>query len=204
MRSEAFDFLSNLNTLWAIILGAVLATAGGLAAFFIEGWIERHRRERSAALFFGETLCTLQIILEFAADARGIGDPYGPVTMRMLRFARREIEIYERNRENLFWLNDVALRARIHTLVLRLTMPLEGIFDTSREISELEFRLKSLPQSDPAAREELARDIAQLRERRDEGFGFVMETTKLLKAPINALEPLAHQSFSTLVTVARQ
>ena len=148
MKPEAFDFLNNLSTIWAIIIGAVLATAGGLIATWIERNIDRHHRERNAALFFGEMLSTLDVILEFATHARGIGDPYGPITMRFLRSARREIDIYDRNRETVFFLSDGVLRARIHTVILRLTMPLDGLFDFTQEIALTEAQLKALPPGD--------------------------------------------------------
>jgi len=36
VRAETFDFVSNLDTLWAVVAGAVLATAGGFVATQIE------------------------------------------------------------------------------------------------------------------------------------------------------------------------
>src|SRR5258706_9651446 len=129
MSPESFDFLSNLSTLWSVILGALLATAGGLAGGQLEYFLESRRRERDSALFFAEVLSTLRIILDLAKGARKVGDPYGPITMRMLRSARREVDLYERNRETLYALKKGDLRARIHTIVLRLSMPLDGLFD---------------------------------------------------------------------------
>jgi len=51
--------------------------------------------------FFGEVLSTVAVVLKLAHRTKQIGDPFGPVTLRMLRAVRREIEIYERNRESL-------------------------------------------------------------------------------------------------------
>lgn len=202
MKPEAYDFLNNLSTIWAIIIGAVLATAGGLLATWIERHIERRQREMNAALFFGEMLSTVDVLLEFAAQAWHIGDPYGPVTLRMLRAARREIEIYDRNRESLFFLRDAHLRARIHTIILRLAMPVDSVFDFTQEIAMTEAQLKALP-ADDADREEVSRRIADLRQRRDSSFEFVTENAKQLKQAIADLEPIAHQSFSQLAQVAR-
>jgi hypothetical protein len=202
VRAEDYDFLSNLSTIWAIVIGAMLATAGGLVATWIERHIEYRQRERSAALFFGETLSTLAILLEFAAEARGIGDPYGAITMRMLRSARREIDIYDRNRESLFFVRSGNLRARIHTVVLRVSMPLDGIFDFTQEIALAEAHLKALPPN-ADERKEVAGRLDYLRERRDQGFDFVMENSAQLKPVIDDLEPIAHQSFRQLAQVAR-
>src|SRR5665213_1597106 len=100
MFGEIFDSASNQSALWAVVLGALLATMGGFAATQLERIVEHNRRERNAALFFGELLTTLQIILKFAKDAHGRGDPYGPITMRMLQSARKEIDIYDLNSES--------------------------------------------------------------------------------------------------------
>src|SRR5579864_4075349 len=143
LNPENFDFISNFNTLWPIVLGALLATAGGLAGGQLEYFLESRRREKDAALFFAEVLSTLKIILDLAADTRKIGDPYGPITLRMLRSARREIDIYERNRETLYALRDGDLRARIHTAILRLTMPLDGLFDATSAIETYSTQLRA-------------------------------------------------------------
>src|SRR6185312_13297235 len=183
MKPEAYDFLNNLSTIWAIIIGAVLATAGGLLATWVERHIERRQREMNAALFFGEMLSTVDVLLEFGGQARNIGDPYGPVTLRMLRASRREIEIYDRNRESLFFLRDAHLRARIHTIILRLAMPVDSVFDFTQEIAMTEAHLKALPAGDPD-REDVAKRIEDLRTRRDSSFDFVTENAKQLKQAI--------------------
>lgn len=202
MRAESFDFLSNLDTITAIVAGALLATGGGLFATWIERRTERNLRERNAAMFFGEILSTLDVLVEFAVQARGIGDPYGPITMRMLRGARREIDIYDRNRESLFFLRNGHLRARIHTLMLRLSMPLDSIFDFTQEVALAEAHLKALPSGDPE-REAAHLRLADLATRRDSSFDFVTECATQLKSAITDLEPIAHESFRQLAQVAR-
>lgn len=202
MDLSHYDFLSNLNTIWAIVIGAVLATAGGLTATWIERTIERHHRERNAALFFGEMLSTLDVLLELGAQTRKIGDPYGPITLRMLRASRREIDIYDRNRESLFYLRDAHLRARIHANVLRLTMPLDSIFDFTQEIAVTEAQLDALPQNHERRRD-IALRIEDLRQRRDGSFDFIIETAPQLKATVADLERIAGQSFRQIAQVAR-
>ncbi|HZZ36621.1 MAG TPA: hypothetical protein VFE03_12930, partial [Caulobacteraceae bacterium] len=136
MRLPDLDFATNFGTFSAVFLGALLATVGGVASGQLEAALRRREREQGAALLFGEVLSTLGILLRFAAESRGIGDPYGPVTMRMLRAARREIEVYDRNRETLYELRDAELRVRIHTLVVRLTMPLDGVIDAEADVRQ--------------------------------------------------------------------
>jgi hypothetical protein len=191
-----------MSTLWSVILGALLATMGGLAGGQLEYFFESRRRERDSALFFAEVLSTLKIILDLATNARKIGDPYGAITMRMLRSARREIDIYERNRETLYALRNAELRARIHTAVLRLTMPLDGVFDASSTLESIETQLKvpNLPESD---RVELERRITQIKENRDAGFGFMLETLELVKPITAELGAISGQDFENYERAVR-
>jgi signal transduction histidine kinase len=196
-----YDFLSNFSTMGAIVLGSVLATVGALAATQIEWRFEKRRREQHAALFFGEVLATLLVLLGIAKRVKGIGDPYGPVTMRMLRQALQEIGIYDRNRENLYNLSNAALRARIHTLVLRVSSPLNGIFDTTEEIRAVQTRLRSADVSENE-REEIGPRIAQLTEMREGAFEFMEETAREIEALVKDLEPVAGHSFVDIAAAA--
>lgn len=195
MRSEAFDFLSSFSTLGQVILGACLATAGGLVANQLEWRAHTRRRERNAALFFGEVLTSFATILKRADETRKIGDPYGPVTLRLLRSARREMDIYERNRENMLDLRDAGLRGRIHGLTIRLALPLDGIFDATQEIAHGEVQLRSR-NLDDRDREELTTRVAELKERREAGYDFVLETAAEIDGVLMALSPLAGHDFA--------
>jgi hypothetical protein len=195
MRSETFDFVSNFSTLWQVILGAFLATGGGLVASQLEWRAQTRRRQRNAALFFGEVLSSFAMILKRADETRKIGDPYGPITLRMLRSARREIDIYERNRENLLDLHDAGLRARIHGLTIRLALPLDGISDAAQEIGILEAQLRSR-NLDERDREELSARVAEIKERREAGYEYVLETAAEIDDVLAALSPLAGYDFA--------
>jgi len=116
----------------------------------------------------------------------------------MLRSARREIEIYDRNRENLLALRNGELRAKIHSTILRLTMPLDGIFDSSQAIETLGLQLKTpnLPDSD---RQELERRIATIRENRDTGYEFIVDTANnQLKEVVTGLARYAGHSHEAI------
>ncbi len=202
MSADNFGFLTDQSTLWAVVLGALLATIGGFVATALERYLDRRERERNAALFFGEVLSTLAIIVSFAQDTRKIGEPYGPITMRMIGSARREIEIYDRNRESLFHLRDAELRARIQTLVIRLTMPLDALIEAAPEKAALQSQLRLA--RDNAEQSHLESRIAEIAARQDTGFTFVLETAAQLKPVIGALEPLAHHSFDRLDRIARE
>ena len=115
------------ETLAAVTLGALVATVSGVVANLWEGRVRAKQRERAAALLVGEALSTLYAILEGALRSMSVGDRFGPVTRRMLLSARREIDIYERNRELLLDLRDAELRVDLHSLMVRMAMPLDGV-----------------------------------------------------------------------------
>lgn len=186
----------------AIVLGAVLATVGALLATQIEWRVEKRRRQQHAALFFGEVLSTLVVLIRIAKRVKGIGDPYGPVTMRMLRQALQEIGIYDRNRETLYNLQDAGLRARIHTLVLRISSPLNGIFDTTEEIRAGQVRLRTPALSDEE-REEIEARMRQLQQMREDGFEFMEETAAEIERLIKDIEPVAGHAFVHIAAAAR-
>jgi hypothetical protein len=193
MFGEIFDASSTQSAVWAVVLGALLATVGGFAATQMERIVEHRRRERNAALFFGELLTTLQIILRFTKATHGRGDPFGPVTMRMLRAVQKEIEIFDRNRESLFDLRHANLRARIQTIIIRMAMPIDGIFEASAEISRYLIQLKSGVIDEMRA--ELESRVSELREQRDQGFEFIMEVAAEMPGLTRDLQPLAGQDF---------
>ncbi|MBV9570992.1 MAG: hypothetical protein JO056_07120 [Alphaproteobacteria bacterium] len=204
MRIEpgAYDFLSNFSTVGAIALGSILATAGALTATQIEWRVERKRREQHAALFFGEVLSAMLALLKLAKRVKGIGDPYGPVTMRIMRQALQEIGIYDRNRENLYNLPDAALRARIHKLVLRISSPLNGLFDMTEEIRVGLQRLRTLDLH-PQEREEVEARIRHLTEMRESAFDFMERTAEEVEVLIRDLEPVAGHAFVEYADPAR-
>jgi hypothetical protein len=202
LDTDAYDFVSNFSTVGAIVLGSILATAGALAATQIEWRFERRRREQHAALFFGEVLSTLLVILNMAKRVKAIGDPYGPITMRMLRQAQQEIGIYERNRENLYSLRDAEIRARIHSAVLRISSPINGIFDTSEEIRGGQAQLR-MPQLAAEEREEIEQRIRRLTEMREGGWEFMEETADTIRTLVSDLEPVARHSFAGIAAAAQ-
>ena len=202
LKSEAFDFLSNLSTLWAMVLGAVLATVGGFVTSQLEWFLERRRRQRHAALLFGEVLSTLRSILDLAHGTHGRGDPFGPVTMRMLRSAKSEIDIYTRNRETLYDLHDADLRARIHTLILRINTPLEGVFDAADELQLLEAQLRK-PDVPPEHRAELEARRTRLDSNRDGGYEFVIENVAQIASLVADLGAIAGRPIGAAGNLSR-
>ena len=167
------------GTLVAVAVGAVLATAGGFVANQIEHSVRRRERERAAALLFGEILAAMKLIIGFAGEARGRGDPYGPITIRMVKAAHREALTYDRNRESLFDLRDGLLRISIHTLMVRLTLSLDGVLEASARITAM----------DPAANRD-----AYIQDRQG-SFDFLLELCDEISPILSRLGRLARHSF---------
>jgi hypothetical protein len=198
VNAGAFDFIQNLDTVWAIIAGAVLATAGGIIATQLEHRVDTTRAKRQAALFFGEIMAMLGIVVNSAERAKSIGDPFGPVTMRLLRTVRREIDVYDRNRERLFEIPDPTLRARIHMVLLRATMGVEGAIEAATESTAIETELKLNPSMSKEQRCHLEARLADQKNRREGGFEFLMESASQARDLTKELEPIAGVDFTAL------
>jgi hypothetical protein len=179
VRLEHFELSPHSETLVAVVLGATLATVSGMLATQVEAHLKRRERQRDAALLLGELLSTLHILLHQAARTRGFGDPYGPITVRMLRAARREIDLYDRNRELLYDLKNAPLRRTVHGLVVQIAMPLDGVLDASDALSA--------GASDPA--------FDPLRTARDQGFDFLIGLSEEILPVLERLGRLAHHRF---------
>ena len=177
------DIDSGASTLVGVTAGALLATLGGLLAGQFEHHLRRLEREKSAALLFGEILAALRLILRLSDEAHGRGDPFGPITMRILRAAQRETQIYDRNRETLFDVRDPALRARTHLLLLQVGLTLDSIFEADKFIEDSE-----------GGAEVSGRGAVAVASR-EGGFGFLMDFRPELPALIEKYEKIAKQSF---------
>ncbi len=149
---------AHADTFAAVTLGAVVATVSGVVANMWEARVRQVQRERAAALLIGEAISTMYAILQGALRSMSVGDRFGVVTRRMLLQARREIDIYERNRELLIDLRDAKLRVDLHSLMVRIAMPLDGVIasfemggasdDNARERG-VEFMAESLTKFPP-------------------------------------------------------
>ena len=189
------------ETLWAVILGAVLATIGGFVSTTYEASFRRRERERGAALLFGEILSILELLIDMAKTARGIGQPYGSFTLRLLRAVRRETETYERNRESLYDLRNVLVRAQIHTVMVKIILGLEGVFDATERI-EADSVLQRQVGLDEVSRTEIEARIASATADRERAFAALGETAVGIAPIVEVLRPLAKQDFRVYSAVA--
>jgi hypothetical protein len=187
----------------AVVVGAFLATISGFVATQIEHFNRRRDNERSAALLFGEILVGVRFVLTFAGETRGRGDPYGPVTMRLVRAAQRETQTYDRNRESLFDLRDPEIRAQIHILMTRLILALEGIVDANREITSNETTMRLRGEADESYKAFAAVRDAHLQDRQ-RTFDFTIELVSEIRPLLEKLQRIAKYSFDEHEAVMRQ
>lgn len=181
------DIDTGVSTLVGVTAGALLATLGGLLAGQIEHHLRRLEREKSAALLFGEILAALKLILRLADEARGRGDPYGPITLRTLQAAARETQIYDRNRETLFEVRDAHLRARTHLLLLQVSLSLDGLFEATKFVEDA-----AAADATPAVKAKGAGAETS----RHGGFDFLMNFRPEIAELISKYEKIAKQPFN--------
>ena len=171
------------ETLLGVTVGALLASVGGLLSGRFEQHLRRREREQSAAQLFGEILAALELILRLANQARGRGEPFGPITQRFLKAAHRETQIYDRNRETLFDVRDPALRARTHLLLLQLSLSLDALFETTQALAEAAAKAGPHAATDPAA------------DPRGASFDFLMQLHGMIAPLLGMYEKIARQKF---------
>ncbi len=193
MRQSIFDYVGNLDTLIAVIVGALLATTGALLAELIQDRLNRKRRERDAARFFGEILASIDRVVDFALDSQTIGDEWGPVTQRLFKTAMREAGVYERNRERLFDIQDTELRARIHTHFLTETFPIEAILDGSEKIEQAQ---KNQLPSSKFSDEQMKTELEELHLGRQRGVKALRREHAKTREICDDLEKIAGVKFN--------
>ena len=195
MRQSVFDYIDNLDTLLAVIVGALLATGGAMVAELVQDRLGRKRKEREAARFFGEILTSADRVLDRAFSSLEIGEQWGSVSKRLFRTALDETAVYERNRERLFDIRDIPLRRAIHLHFLEETVPLVALVETWNEIDEIEKELSSTDRLNSTRQQFLESELTRLHTSRSGALETVKhkhaETDKICKL----LEPIAGLTF---------
>jgi hypothetical protein len=120
----------------------------------------------------------------------------------MVRAAQREADTYDRNREALFDLRRADVRAQIHTLLIRLTLALDGVLAASEAIVEADLALKSTD-SDLAKAAYQARIDSNVADRAG-SFDYAVELGVEIPALLKALNRTAHYSFEAHERVVRR
>lgn len=194
-RSSIFDFIGNLDTLLAVLLGALLATLGALVSELIQNRLGQKRRQRDAARFFAEILSSADQIFLLACESRKVGDPWGSYTGTLFETVTREASVYERNRERLFDILDMKLRFALHGYMLRFTVPIAAIVKHSDDIDTLKMRLDEGEGLSETVKAGLQARIRRLEEMRQGSLEAVEHERAGAPAILQQLEALAGARF---------
>ncbi len=195
MRQSIFDFVDNLDTLLAVIVGALLATGGAMVAELVQDRLGQKRKERDAARFFGEILASVDLILDRAFATLEVGERWGDVTQRMFRTAFNEAAIYERNRERLFEIRDMGLRRVIHVHFLTEMVPLVALIEQCRDIAALEKDLKHPEMFSDLQVDAMTTELERLKIAREGALNAVKEEHAKTEDICKQLEPMARVKF---------
>jgi hypothetical protein len=188
ITQSIFDLTSAAGAqFFAMLLGAFLASLGGFSVAWVLDRLERKREERSTALVMLDLLTSLNVMTNLARDARGRGDPYGPLTMRLITGCRRDLEVYERNRERIADITDPAVRSQIYTCMTRITMAIEGVLaetESIRTINDTVDNARAHGSSDKLDNLTRERDARVIR--RDASFDFMVTSMNETWVPLSA------------------
>ncbi|MFT3724569.1 MAG: hypothetical protein QM773_13405 [Hyphomonadaceae bacterium] len=195
MGRSIFDYIGNLDTLLAVILGAILATGGALVADLVKERSSRSQRQRDAARFFGELLTSIDLVLDAALETQPIGDRWGSITQRLFRTALDEARVYERNRERLFEIQDMNLRFRIHEHFLRKFVSMIALIEYSDDIADSERRLAGESQLADGRRNLLEAERSTRNQLREAALGALLEEKAKTRLVTVELEKLAKVRF---------
>ena len=195
MRQSVFDYIDNLDTLLAVIVGALLATGGAMTAELVQDRLGRKRKEREAARFFGEILTSADRVLDRAFDSMEVGEEWGSVSKRLFRTALDETAVYERNRERLFDIRDIPLRRAIHLHFLEETVPLVALVETWDEIDDIQKELTASDHLSETRRQFLQRELVKLETSRDGALATTKRKHGETDQICELLEPIAGLSF---------
>jgi len=195
MRTSIFDYVGNLDTLLAVMVGALLATAGALAAEIVQERLGRRRRQRDAARFFGEIMISMDQIFDLACESQNVGDRWGSYTQRLFQTASREASVYERNRERLFDILDMGLRFEVHGHMLRASVPIASLIEQSDQIDAIQEQLDDDEALSDAARISLQNRLGKLSAFREGALAAAKDQRAVSSELLKKLEALAGVSF---------
>lgn len=181
MRDTIFSLLDNMETLAAIVVGAMLATLGALFAERIQDSRKKKQRQEDAANAIGIIITTILGSLHMFVRSRSFGDQWGTITDMYLQNGLRQMRWFEENRHRLFDLADVSFRREILAELLGLDFPLQGLIRARARMKE------------PDLTEEERLDIDV---RRDQLVLIMKDRTARVEALLEPLGKISGQSFA--------
>src|SRR5262249_35795531 len=140
---------------------------------------------------------SLSVMTHLAQGARGRGDPFGPVTIRLVRGCLRDMEVYDRNRERIADISDPETRAEIYQCMTRVALSLDGVLSETESIKRIDETVAE--QRGGARADDLAKQREECAWRRNASFDFILEAMKENGEPLAAkLRSIARASPQAL------
>ena len=182
MYDKIFSMVGSIETLMAVILGALLATGGALLAERIQERRQLRQAEKDAANAFGMMLVTVVRWLQMFLRSRDIGDVrWGRVTETYLLKVQHNLDWFMENRHLLFDICDIELRNEILRGFSLLEFPILGLANARDEKHRLEEALDNVSQNEKARLQARLEQNEAYRERAcDVLEGYITDTDDLL------------------------
>lgn len=102
--------MSESSDLWLVVLGAALATTGGMAAFFIQAAWGRRQARRTVRELVAELMRSFEEVVPRIAEIHG-SSQYADAGL--LGRILSDLNVYDRNREHLIFIKETSLRSDI-------------------------------------------------------------------------------------------
>ena len=129
-------FSSAGSELIAVILGGVLATTGGFLGTMYEERRDQRRQGRHIRQVLMDAIRTAQTV--YSAVLTNPDNLWDPGLYLVMNSLRNEYEIYERNREQMVYLEDEELRVAVTTFMIRLVLFVDGFADDQSILNDIE------------------------------------------------------------------
>lgn len=153
-------FKQSGSELIAVIVGGVLATAGGFLANLYEDRREQKRQEAHLRQVLLDALRTVNALYDGVIALER--HYYEPGWYRAMSSLRNEYDVFQRNRELMIHLNDPALRTDIANFMIRLVLVVDGFRDDQATFQTLEDDIEAAERAgDPATLERLQTRLDQ-------------------------------------------
>jgi reverse gyrase len=114
--AQLLQAISN-DSIWKIVLGAVLAVAGGFLAKLWDEWRARLIRRNAVYTFGIDVLDSYSATFSELVEYQG---QTGTIWLAILERITEEYSAFSRNREHLILINDTTLRRDIQSTILKV------------------------------------------------------------------------------------
>lgn len=197
MSSGIFNYVGNLDTLIAVIVGAVLATGGALIAEKVQARSMIKQREQDAARRLGHILFDIDRSLARTFHSQTIGEPWGLASRMAFVGVAKKGEWYVQNRDCIFDIQDMELRIDLSEDVSSLIGAISGLVRANEQIEAEEKLLIRDHDLSPKHRELITAELKQTLQTRELAIPYIQLQLALIQKHYPKLEELAGTSFST-------